>query len=260
MQTNFKYIYGPVSSWRLGKSLGVDLVSGKGKICTFNCTYCQLGDVNIYCKEREIYVPTEIILEEIRSLPPVDIDYITFSGKGEPTLAKNIGEVAQEIKKIRSLPISLLTNSTLLSREDVRKDLALIDFVIAKLDACDEKIFELINKPITGVTLEEIINGLKQFRKEYKNKLGLQIMFIKENIKDAEKLAQLAFEINPDEIQLNTPTRPIKENSLSKQEMDEIKEYFKGLNVVSVFEVKKIGVKPIDEDGVAERRGRSNDK
>ena len=101
----FKYIYGPVSSWRLGRSLGVDPLSQKNKICTFDCIYCQVGRAKPSQVQRKIYVPTKDIIQEIKNLPKIKADYITFSGKGEPTLAKNLGILIKQIKKIRKAEV-----------------------------------------------------------------------------------------------------------------------------------------------------------
>ncbi len=90
IKKDFKYIYGPISSWRLGRSLGIDPLSQKEKICTFDCIYCQLGRTKKYTKQRKIFSPERKLMKEINSLPEIDIDYITFPGRGEPTLAKNI--------------------------------------------------------------------------------------------------------------------------------------------------------------------------
>ncbi len=83
----YKYIYGPVFSWRLGRSLGIDPISKEKKICTFDCLYCQLGKTDRLTNIRSMFVPTVEIIKEIRKIPPLKIDYLTFSGRGEPTLA-----------------------------------------------------------------------------------------------------------------------------------------------------------------------------
>jgi len=118
----YKYIYGPVPSWRLGSSLGIDPLSAKDKICSFDCIYCQIGKTTIHTKKRKVFVSAEQLIEELKSLPPVDIDYITFSGRGEPTLAKNLGEMIAEVKKIRKEPVAVLTNASLLYDKEVRED------------------------------------------------------------------------------------------------------------------------------------------
>ena len=157
---NYKYIYGPVPSWRLGSSLGVDPISGKDKICTFNCIYCQISETCISTKKRKVFVPTAKIIKEIKSLPVVRIDYITFSGMGEPTLAKNLGRMIKAIKKIRKEKIAVLTNSSLIHRKDVQKDLLLADFVMAKLDAHSQDILVRINQPVKAIGLGKIIKDI----------------------------------------------------------------------------------------------------
>ena len=101
MKSAFKYIYGPVPSWRLGSSLGIDPLSQKGKVCTFGCIYCQIGETKLLTDERKTFVRIPDLIDELGSLPPLKIDYITFSGTGEPTLAANLGQMIKAIKKIR---------------------------------------------------------------------------------------------------------------------------------------------------------------
>ncbi len=255
-QNTYKYIYGPVFSWRLGASLGIDPVSRKEKICTFDCIYCQLGDTKVFSDQRQVLVPTEKIIKEIRSLSSVKIDYITFSGRGEPTLAKNLGEMITEIKKIRKENIAVITNSSLIDRKDVQEDLALADFVMAKLDACSGELFLKINKPMQGIRFDRISKGIKEFRSRFRGKLALQIMFIGENRICAKEIATLTGEIGLDEIQINTPLRPCGVKPLAKEEMDAIKGYFEGMNFISVFEAEKKKVEPVSKAATLRRRGK----
>jgi wyosine [tRNA(Phe)-imidazoG37] synthetase (radical SAM superfamily) len=250
-----RYIYGPVYSWRLGHSLGVDLLSQTRKICTFGCSYCQIGKKTSYTLERKIFVPTAEIIREIKNIPGVYIDYITFSGRGEPTLAKNLGEVIRRVKKIRKEKIAVLTNSSLLYRKDVRKALLPADLVACKLDAASPSTFAVINKGAKGVKLSNIIDGIKQFRKIYKGRLALQIMFLKGNMNQAPEVARLAKSINPDEVQLNTPLRHKVYGALSKKEMSGIMKYFKAFNVTSVYDKPKKSVAPINRKETSRRRG-----
>lgn len=253
----FKYIYGPVSSWRLGKSLGVDLISRKGKVCSFDCGYCQVGETHSLSVKREIFVPTHEILNEIGLLgKDVKIDYITFSGTGEPTLASNLGEVVREIKKIRPEKMALLTNSTLLYRDDVINDIREIDFVMAKLDAFDQESLGAINKPEAGISFDSIVASLKKFREFYKGKLALQIMFLEGNKNKVEEIAKIARDIGPDEVQINTPLRPSDEGYLSAEEISRIREYFKDIPVKSVYDKDRSKVQPIDLDKTEFRRGK----
>jgi len=251
-----KYIYGPVPSWRLGISLGIDPLSDREKICTFDCVYCQLGRTYKFAHQRKIFVSVNEIEDEINSLPNIEIDYITFSGRGEPTLAKNLGEMIKIIKTIRKEKIAVITNSSLMHMDDVIEDLLLADFVLAKLDAYSQKSLEIINSPIKRITFNMIVNSIRQFKSKYRDKIALQIMFIKENQKNAREISEIAKEINPDEVQINTPLRPCGSKPLSKEEIDEIKEYFKNMNTISVYDGEKKKVVPISTEEILKRRGK----
>ena len=256
---SFKYIYGPVSSWRLGSSLGIDLLSGKKKVCTFDCVYCQLGKTKSFTTdttERKLYVPTEKVIEEIERLPDVHIDYITFSGCGESTLAANLGETIRAIKKIRKEPVAVLTNSTLLYRKDVRKELSLADLVAVKLDVDSAKPLKLINRPAKSIRFADILRGIKQFRKEFRGKLALQVMFVQKNKGIAGEIARLAKSIQPDEIQICTPTRPSSFKPLSPKAILQIKKHFCGMKVLSIYDAKRKKVRPISAKATLLRRGK----
>ena len=255
MRNSYKYIYGPVPSWRLGNSLGVDLISREDKVCTFDCAYCQIGSTKVRSEEREIFVPTKLVLDEINALPDLKIDYITFSGRGEPTLARNLGEVIREIKKIRQEKIAVITNSSLMGRKDIREDLDVTDLVMAKLDACCEAPFLRINKAAEGITFDKTLKGIKEFKSGYKGRLALQIMFIKDNKKCAGEIARLAKEIDPEEVQINTPLRPCGVEALSVEDINKIKECFKGMNVISVYDAEKRKAKSINKEDTLRRRG-----
>ncbi len=253
---SYKYIYGPVPSWRLGSSLGIDPVSTGKKICSFDCPYCQVGKTEVLTDKRRVFIPVEEIIKELKLLPDLKIDYITFSGAGEPTLAANLGQMIKEVKRVRPEKIAVLTNSSLMRREDVQKDLLLADFVIAKLDAVSKDMFELMNKPAETIKIEAIIQSIKDFKSLYKGKLALQIMFVKQNKKHASEIANVAKEIHPDEIQINTPLRPCSVKPLSKQELHEIKKNFDGLNVMSVYETEVKEVEPVSDKDTMRRRGK----
>ncbi len=263
---NFKYLYGPVSSWRLGSSLGIDILSADKKICSFDCVYCQLGETLIKTKERKVYIPTEKIIEEIKDLPPdLRIDYITFSGMGEPTLAANLGEAIKEIRALKKDKIAVITNSSFMWNKAVRDELALSDFVMAKLDAADEETFKKINRPVEGIKFEDVYRGIKAFRKEHDVKLAIQIMFFEMNKEEFKKIAKLAFDANPDEIQINTPLRPCAVKPLPKEEIADIRKYFdefgKEINsktvVVSVYDAKHKKIEAISTEETLKRRGKT---
>jgi len=244
-------VYGPVASWRLGRSLGIDLINS-AKTCSFDCIYCQLGRTVHLTAERKKFVEDEHIMKEIDSLPPLEADVVTFSGTGEPTLAENLGMAAEYVKKL-NLPTAILTNSSLFWREDVRKDLKKIDWIIAKLDAPDEKIFRKINRPHESIDFDEMIEGMKKVARNAK-KFSLQMMFVKENVFHAREMAELAKEIKAHEIQLNTPLRKSPVKPLSEEDMEKIAEYFEGMNVKEVYSSSPPEAKPIDYMEVLRRR------
>jgi wyosine [tRNA(Phe)-imidazoG37] synthetase (radical SAM superfamily) len=261
MKAKFKYIYGPVPSWRMGSSLGIDLLSQAEKICNFDCLYCQLGPIKEYTLERKIYVPIKEVIEELEELPGTSIDYITFSGRGEPTLAENLGEAIRAVKLIRKERIAVLTNSSLMGIDEVRKELALADFVVAKLDACSSELSQAINKPAKGVEFRNIVEGIKVFRKNYKGKLALQMMFVDNNKNDVNKLIYLVNSIKPDEVQVNTPLRPCGIKALTKEEILKIKNSFiascKGVNVVSAYDERTIkDIVSLSDEDTLKRRGK----
>ena len=253
---SFQYIYGPVASWRLGASLGIDLFPAKGKVCTFDCVYCQLGGILKYTKRPKVYVLPEEIIRELNQLPEVKIDYITFSGRGEPGLAANIDKIIKAVKALNIAPVAVLTNSSLLSEASVRKQLACADFVIAKLDAYSQDSLNRINKPARSIKFKQIIQGIKKFKQKFKGRLALQIMFVDQNKEAAKKLMELAREIGVEEIQLNTPLRPSKARPLSKSQMENIKKCFAGLDCICVYDLEPKRVSPISKAQTLKRRGK----
>jgi len=253
---NYRYIYGPVPSWRLGSSLGIDPLSRDGKVCSLDCIYCQIGETAFLTDERKTFVPVAKIIDELGALPALKIDYITFSGTGEPTLAENLGQMIKAIKQIRREKIAVLTNSSLMYREDVQRDLFLADFVVAKLDASSQTIFELVNRPIKTIKIDTIIQAIKDFKSYYPGKLALQIMFIEENKIYAKEIARIAKEIEPDEVQINTPLRPCKVRPLPESELNAIEGHFEGLKTVSVYKAEKREIEPISSKDTLKRRGK----
>ena len=261
MARAFKYIYGPVPSWRLGRSLGIDLLSQEEKVCNFDCIYCQLGAIKKHTVERKIYVPIEKVIEELEALPNVSLDYITFSGRGEPVLASNLGKAIKAVKLIRKAPIAVLTNGSLVGEDEVRKELVLADFVIVKLDACSQESLGEINRPAKEIEFGDILKGIKEFKKGFQGKLALQIMFIDTNKDDVDNFIYLANDIKPHEIQVNTPLRPCNVKLLAKGEILRIKDYFtsacKGINVVSVYDERALkDIISISDEDTLKRRGK----
>ena len=173
---------------------------------------------------------------------------------GEPTLAKNINEAIKLIRVLTDLPLAILTNSSLFFDREVQKTLHNLDFIVAKLDAPNEELFQKISRPAEELTFEQIFRGIKEFRRDFNGKFALQIMFINENNNYANKLAQLAIEIKPDEVQINTPLRPCVIKPLPKNELNKIEKKFIGLKTISVYNSPKPIANPLDMSELFKRR------
>jgi wyosine [tRNA(Phe)-imidazoG37] synthetase (radical SAM superfamily) len=223
MASSYKYIFGPVPSRRLGRSLGIDLIPFK--TCSFDCIYCQIGRTTNKTTTRDEYVPIDAVLEElnrkIKGRPK--IDFLTFSGSGEPTLHSGLGKIIKAAKKNFKLPIAVITNGSLLFREDVQKDLLDADVVLPTLSTLNPIFFKKIHRPAAGLSLPKIIEGMTDFRTKYRGQIWLEFFVVK-GINDRERHAA-AFKsvldrINPDKIQVNTSVRvPSEEYSLNAREL-----------------------------------------
>jgi wyosine [tRNA(Phe)-imidazoG37] synthetase (radical SAM superfamily) len=219
-----RIIYGPILSRRLGRSLGIDVIKNTDtkKNCNFDCVYCQLGhaDNNITGPEDvKGAVRTEEVLDDISSYHKnIDhLDYITFSGTCEPTLNLRLGEMIKGIKEISEHPVCVITNSSLVERDDVRSNIAEADFVVATLVSGYEDTFRAINRPVDGIRLENIINGLKAIMDmEKRPKLGIEIMLVDSTTnypvnctdREIDRLLEVLKTIGPDEIEILTVSRP----------------------------------------------------
>ncbi len=253
------YVYGPVYSWRLGVSLGVDPISQHEKICSMNCVYCQLGTTNVSSCERKVYVPTDAVIAEIdEAVRDRPVDYVTFSGRGEPTLALNLGEMIVRLKARehgRVQRVAVITNSTLLFREDVRRDLMPADCVVAKLDACDAETCARIDAPVAGTGFDMIVQGIRDFRREFKGRLALQIMFVEANAGQAWRFAEMVRGLGADEIELNTPLRPSPVRALTEAEMRTVAAAFEGLPISMVYDRPRKTLEAWDRDETRRRHG-----
>lgn len=208
----YKHVYGPVPSRRLGKSLGVSPIPSK--TCNYSCVYCQLGRTDHMTNLRQdFYDPQEILNEILDAVKnnPSGIDYVTFVGEGEPTLCKSLGYLIRETKLRTKLPVAVITNGSLLYMEDVRNDLKDADVVLPSLDADDEETFKKINRPQGEIDFNKMMEGLKVFSKVRNGQLWVEVMLVK-GINDGEKhlkgIAGILKEINPDRVYVNVPIRP----------------------------------------------------
>ncbi|HCO48872.1 MAG TPA: radical SAM protein [Spirochaetaceae bacterium] len=226
-----KYIFGPVPSRRLGRSLGIDPTpatpSGtsnqdgpgtspaQGKICNWNCVYCQLGHTRPYTKSRSTFYPPEAMFAELRESLQTEssnnIDWITFVGSGEPTLNQDLGAMIRGVKTMTALPVAVITNGSLLSLPEVREALSIADAVLPTLDAGSATLFRRINRPHPDFGFERHIKGLIEFGREYPGRLWLEVMLIaglNDDEASLECLAATIAQIGPDEVHLVLPTRP----------------------------------------------------
>lgn len=233
-------VYGPVPSWRLGRSLGIDPMPPP-KTCIYDCIYCQLGPTRVKEFDPKAVVarvkPESLAIELSNYLErrgSAGIDYITFSGSGEPALNPHLGEMVRVVKEMVDVPVALLTSAGNFFLPEVREELLEFDVVVAKLDAPEERSFRLINRPQPEVRLDEIIEGLKEFRKDFKGIFATEVMLLKEDGLglDTSKdeyllaLAELAKELGFDEVHLGTVIRPpaiptvrrVSDNELLKAE------------------------------------------
>jgi len=237
-------IYGPVPSRRLGFSLGVDLLPYK--TCSMDCIYCQLGASAGKRVRRKELVPSRDVLAQIqRALTGGQkIDCLTFSGSGEPTLHSGLGRIIAGVKKMTKIPVVVLTNSSLLSSPQVRRDLLAADIVVPSLDAVTPSVFARVNRPHRSLIPRKIIEGLVRFRKEYKGQIWLEVMLVK-GVNDRpphlKKLKEAIGLIGPDRVQLNTVVRPPAEKyarALSIRELEKIKSFL-GPNAEIIADFKK---------------------
>ena len=204
-----KYIFGPVASRRLGRSLGVDLVPFK--TCTYDCIYCQLGPTTCKTLERTEWAPLEDVLAELAGALDSNPDYVTLGGSGEPTLHCRIGELIRRVKAMTDIPVAVLTNGSLLCRQDVRGELAAADLLVPSLDAGGEETFRAVNRPHEDISFDEMLRGLIDFRREYEGQYCLEVMLLSGHTaaeEEVRRIVECVDRIKPDRVQLNTVTRP----------------------------------------------------
>lgn len=243
----YKHLFGPVPSRRLGISLGVDLV--KHKTCSLDCLYCECGKTNNLTVERKEYVNAEEVIEEIKDIihKGIYLDYITFSGSGEPLLNSKIGYIIKEIKKITDTKIAILTNATAFTDENLIDEILDVDLIVPSLDAVSQDVFKKINNPEKTLKIEDIINGLISLRNKFKNLIFLEI-FIIEGINDGEreilKFKEVINQIKPDKIQLNSLDRPSAYEGIEKANMSTLEKIkkelaFENLEIITKYKYRE---------------------
>ncbi|MBI4767517.1 MAG: radical SAM protein [Deltaproteobacteria bacterium] len=223
-----KTIFGPVPSRRLGFSLGVDIIPYK--TCSFDCIYCELGKTDCKTIEPVEVIQTEAVLKELEgmlSASPLTLDYITVSGSGEPTLHPQLGLILQEIRKIARVPIALLTNGSLLFKEEVLERVLAADVVVPSLDAPDRKVFQTVNRPHPSLTFDQLIDGLIKLGKAKGPRVWLEVLLLRginDTPEQIEGFGKYIKKINPEKIHLNTVVRPPVESYAAPVPDDRLKE------------------------------------
>lgn len=211
MASSYKYLFGPVPSRRLGRSLGIDVTPFK--TCSFDCVFCQCGCTTRLVTERSEFVPFEEVCAEIEHWLKEDgqADVITFAGSGEPTLYSRLGELIGFIKTRTKIPVIVLSNGTLLHRITVRDELLPADVVKVSLSAWDDASFKKINRPARGLSFDQLLAGQRDFRTVFRGELWMEVFLmegINANPEQVRKIAAAAAGIRPDKIHLNTAVRP----------------------------------------------------
>ena len=211
MKAEYRYLFGPVPSRRLGRSLGVDLVPFK--TCSFDCIFCQLGRTTEKTLGRKEYVPVDEVITELDAWLKTDddADYITLSGSGEPTLNSHFGRVIEFARSNTSIPVALLTNGSLLVEPEVRAQAAQANVVKISLSAWDAFSLGHINRPHPNVDFDRLIEGFLLLRKQFAGELWMEVFLVwgtNTATREVSRIAELVKAIRPDGVQLNTAVRP----------------------------------------------------
>lgn len=211
------HVFGPVVSGRLGRSLGLDLLGGR--VCSMDCLYCEAGATDVHTRQRAPYVPAHVLLDELarhrgrearrRAGPP---DHVTLGGLGEPCLNSDLARIITGCRDILTgVPVAVLTNATLLQRDDVRADLAGADVVLPSLDSLVETEFRALNRPCPGVTARGVADGLLEFARGFGGRIRLEVLLARGINDTAENLALLrdyVRELMPHRVDVTTLSRP----------------------------------------------------
>jgi len=244
LMKRYRYLYGPVPSRRLGRSLGIDLVPHK--ICTYDCIYCQIGKTTERTLTRKEYIPVKEILEEVKGFLEEEtssIGHLSLSGSGEPTLHSKIESIIGGMKAITPIPVAVITNGSLLYEKELRESLLQADIILPSLDAASAETFKKINRPRSEISIDKVIEGMAEFRKVYKGQIWLEILFCK-GVNDLQSelilMREAVNRIQPDLIHLNTVVRPPFESwavPLNRQEMEEMRAFFgEKASIISEFD------------------------
>lgn len=234
-------VFGPIFSRRLGSSLGVNVLPTKGKLCNFDCIYCECGWNKDGKSDNRFPVLAEVeaALQEKLSKAAVDgvpVDSITFSGNGEPTMNPDFPEIVEATLRLRDeyfpdAKVSVLSNAVLVGRARIAEALRKVDNPILKIDASSDLLIQKINKPVGNYRLADIIGALKSFNGDF----ILQTMFLRSPEFDTatpEALGawmDIVRELRPREIMVYTIDRETPDKSLGKYTVEEMTSFVQPL-------------------------------
>ncbi|UCB51669.1 MAG: radical SAM protein [Candidatus Zixiibacteriota bacterium] len=243
-------IYGPVSSRRLGSSLGVNLMPGSYKLCTFNCLYCHFGWTKVHSRDVSSCLADFPSVEQVRealegwlSRNPNGVDYVTFSGNGEPCLHPEFDKMVEVVLQARDkyapkAKVTILSNSTCLDDERVMSGLRRLDVRIMKLDAGSEETFQTLNRPCTTIQFQAVIENLKKL-----DEIIIQSVFVQGRVDNTEEgevgqWIQRLSSIKPREVQIYSIDRPSADQGLDLVSKDRLNQIAKKAEKLCGFPVK----------------------
>lgn len=223
-------LFGPVPSRRFGRSLGIDLFTRK--TCTFDCLYCEVGSNPDRTDKVQATVPAEQVLNEISGYLADNVqdlpDHITFAGSGEPTLYRDIDRIISGIHGITSIPVVLLTNGSLLHRNDIRDRILDVDVLVPSLDAGSESVFQKLNRPVSAISYQDLLDGLLATRRTYTGHYLLEVLLV-DGVNtfpdEMERLVQQINKIDPDAVQVNTVFRPPADTTIRPADADTVNRF-----------------------------------
>jgi len=254
-----QHLFGPVPSRRLGRSLGIDLVPFK--TCTYDCVYCECGRTTRHTTHRREFFPVREVLQELDQFLAgnPDLDFLTFSGSGEPTLSLSLGTVIAHLKKAHpEHRVAVLTNGSLLWRGEVRRELAGSDVVLPTLTSTDPETWRRIHRPCPDLDLRKILQGMVSFRKEFQGETWVEVFVIPGLNTGADQVTGIRNflrRMQPDRIQLNTLDRPGADAWVTPAGPEELTGFAEGLGeeVEIIADLPEAG----EGEGVPASLGRS---
>ena len=238
------YVFGPIASRRLGVSLGVDLV--RPKTCPLDCVYCEAGATTRLTTERREYGPVDDVIKELDAVlaQRPKLDFVTFSGSGEPTLNSRIGDVVNFVKsRYPEYPLCLLTNAMLFGDAKLLEEIAPVDLVVPSLDGSNAEEFFKINRPAAGFRFDKFVADLTAYTMNTKSRVNLELFIVPEvNDSDASiaRFVELVKKMRLDLVQLNTLDRPGTEKSVVPSSPENTRRFIAAL--APVVPVEAVGV------------------